>query len=105
MALEFEWDSNKERLNIEKHGIDFETAKMVFDDPFLLEEYDGEHSTILEERFRAIGRVSNSLTVLTVIYTERKRIRIISARIATKDEEEEYYHDGLLNIGTWSGIN
>ena len=91
MKLEFEWDSEKEVLNIQKHGLDFETAKYVFEDPFLLDLYDEEHSNVLEERYKAIGRAGNMITVLTVIYTERQRIRIISARVATKREEKNYY--------------
>ncbi|MBR5753140.1 MAG: BrnT family toxin [Clostridia bacterium] len=91
MTLEFEWDAEKEALNIQKHGIDFETAKFVFDDPFLLELFDEDHSTVFEKRYKAIGRAGNTLTVLTVIYTERQRIRIISARFATKREEKSYY--------------
>ncbi len=91
MTLEFEWDAEKEALNIQKHGIDFETAKFVSDDPFLLELFDEDHSTVFEKRYKAIGRAGNTLTVLTVIYTERQRIRIISARFATKREEKSYY--------------
>jgi uncharacterized DUF497 family protein len=53
-----------------------------------IELYDFEHS-IYEDRYIVVGRVDK---VLTIVYTERKdRIRIISARVATKEEEELYY--------------
>lgn len=94
MSLSFEWDAKKEQANIQKHGIDFETAKHVFHDPNMLDLYDEAHSTINEDRFIAIGRAGNSIQVLTVVYTERKSIRIISARNATK-REEEYYYDSF----------
>lgn len=71
----------------------FMTAK-VFDDEQSIEIYDEEHSTIDEIRYNIIGRVED---MLFVVYTERgERIRIISARLATKEEEELYY-DRLLH--------
>ena len=45
MKLEFEWDEEKERINIAKHGIDFETASHVFLDPNRMEYYDEAHSS------------------------------------------------------------
>ena len=63
---------------------------MVFEDPFHIELYDAAHSD-KEDRFLAIGTVLNVLVVL-VVYTERnQRIRIISARPATKKEKGLYY--------------
>ena len=89
MKLQFEWDEEKEKINISKHGIDFETASHVFLDPNLLEYYDGIHSFAGEDRYITIGFVED---VLTVVYTERvKALRIISARIATKKERAVYY--------------
>ena len=96
MAHEFEWDEQKEQINIKKHGIAFRTATAVFDDPFMVDLYDEAHSTVDEARYKAIGRAGNTLTVLSVIYTERQKIRIISARLATPREEEEYYYDSNL---------
>ena len=89
MKLEFEWDEEKERINIAKHGIDFETASHVFLDPNRMEYYDEAHSSGGEERYITIGHVEE---VLTVVYTERKNaLRIISARAATKKERMVYY--------------
>ena len=89
MGLQFEWDEEKEQINIAKHGIDFVTASHVFLDPDRLEIFDEKHSTVDEERYITIGLVED---VLTVVYTERiSALRIISARIATKKEKESYY--------------
>lgn len=95
----FEWDENKELANIRKHGIDFEDAKLAFGDPFLLKKYDEIHS-IAEDRYKLLGRVGQ---LLFVAYTEREgRIRIISARPATKKEKELYYgQNNKINTATW----
>ena len=86
--MKFEWDDEKNRANIAKHGISFPTATKVFDDPYYIELYDAEHS-IDEDRYIALGYVEN---VLFVVFTERKdAIRLISARIATEDERSYYY--------------
>lgn len=87
----FEWDEEKNKTNLKKHGIDFETAAFVFCDNDRLEYYDEEHST-LEDRFITIGEIKEVLIVLVVVYTERKEaIRIISARKANNRERREYY--------------
>ena len=84
----FEWDDDKNELNKRKHKIAFETALHVFDDPNRLERYDGEHSDY-EDRYISIGLVDD---VLFVVHTERRnRIRLISARIASKKERDNYY--------------
>lgn len=88
MELLFEWDIQKEETNIRKHGLDFETAKLVFLDENRLEILDETHD-LEEERYITIGRVH---AVLFVVYTMRKNVhRIISARVATKREERIYY--------------
>ena len=87
--MEFEWDAEKNKINIKKHGIGFEMAAKVFLDDKRIERYDAEHSSIDEHRYKTIGMVNK---VLTVIYTERKTaIRIISARLAEQEEIDEYY--------------
>lgn len=90
--MKFEWDSNKEKINIKKHKLDFSTAALVFKDENRLEFYDLKHSEN-EDRFYTIGEINEALVVITVIYTERQRdvIRIISARVATTKEREMYY--------------
>ncbi len=87
--LSFEWDERKNKSNIIKHGISFETAAHVFFDEYLLEIYDEDHSDYNEDCYIAIGIVEQ---VLYVVYTDREEnIRIISARPAEKDEERLYY--------------
>ena len=89
----FEWDEKKNAINKKKHGISFEMAVRVFLDEKRVEKLDLEHSTLEEERINIIGRVSDML-VLFVVATDRKgNTRIISARRAEKDEEEEYYEN------------
>ena len=81
--MKFEWDEEKNKINFQKHGIDFETAMLVFNDMQRIEIYDLEHS-FDEDRYNTIGMVND---VIFVVYTERKdNIRLISARIATKTE-------------------
>jgi len=90
--MQFDWDDEKEKSNIEKHGIDFSTAALVFGDNNRIEKYDELHS-INEDRYITIGRVSKVAVVVMVVYTEREALtRIISARLATKREEEAYYN-------------
>ena len=89
--MNFEWDTEKNKANIKKHGVAFEMAAKVFLDEKRIERYDAEHSSMDESRYKTIGMVGK---VLTVIYTERKTaIRIISARLAEKEEIDEYYKD------------
>ena len=86
--LKFIWDSEKDQKNYIKHGIYFEDAVRVFFDEFCIDEFDEIHSED-EDRYKIIGKVGK---ILVVIYTEREdRTRIISARLAEKDEQEEYY--------------
>lgn len=84
--MNFEWDEEKNKQNREKHGISFETAACVFTDPNVLIVSDPFED---EERWDAIGIVDS---VLFVVYTERTgdKIRIISARKATKGEINGY---------------
>ena len=83
-----EWDDSKNESNIKKHGVSFETAAYIFNDVNRIEAYDAKHSDT-EERYYTIGRVGD---VLFVVYTDRGEVfRLISARFATKREEEVYY--------------
>ena len=86
--LSFEWDERKNKLNKKAHGISFEDAMFIFNDPLKVILPDLFHSET-EERWLAIGLVSR---VLFVVFTERSEnvIRLISARAATKTEERLY---------------
>ena len=86
--LIIEWDDDKAAINYKKHGIHFEDAALVFLDENLIDDYDELHSDD-EDRIQVIGMVGK---VLVVIYTERgEKLRIISARNATKHERMKYY--------------
>ena len=87
--LIFEWNPQKADRNIEKHGVSFEEASTVFRDPLSLIIDDPLHSTA-EVRIVQIG-ISHKNRYLVVVYTERDdKIRIISARKATKNERINY---------------
>jgi len=88
--VNFEWDENKNRANIKKHGVDFHDACYVFADRFALNMPDDEHSDN-EERWLLLGASPNG-KILLVVHTERigDIIRIISARCATKNEQNIY---------------
>jgi uncharacterized protein len=86
---EFDWDPKKAKRNLKKHGVSFEEASTIFDDPDFISFLDEEHS-VDEERQITIG-MSIKARLLMAAHTERKRlIRIISARKATKNEEKFY---------------
>lgn len=85
----FEWDSEKAEINIKKHGISFEEVLPMFDDPLFWEQYDSENSTAEETRFFGTAKLYG-VVVIVSSYTERKRTRLISARIATSEEEKRY---------------
>lgn len=85
----FEWDGNKEKLNISKHDVDITEAESVFNDPFSITVADPDHS-IEEDRFIDIG-MSDKNRVLVIVYTERdENIRIISVGKAKPTERKIY---------------
>ena len=89
--MEFEWDDIKAAENARKHGVSFAQAALAFGDPFAVEWID-LRETYAEERIILLGM--SGTQVLTVAYTERaERIRIISARRATKNEQDLYYRE------------
>jgi len=91
--MKFEWDKNKEKINIRKHNVTFEQASYVFADQFALNKFDDEHS-IDEDRWIILGKSLNEVLLL-VVHTYRSDndteiVRIISARKATKKEKQAY---------------
>jgi uncharacterized DUF497 family protein len=85
----FEWDDLKAANTETLRGLSFEYAATIFDDPGALEIPDRRRD-YGEERWKLIGRAYDGL-ILSVIFTERgERIRIISARRATKRERQAY---------------
>jgi uncharacterized DUF497 family protein len=88
-VLRFEWDTAKSASNFEKHAVSFSEAMTVFGDPLEVTVRDPDHSES-EFRFLSIG-MSHLGRLLVVSYTEREeRIRIISAREASRKERREY---------------
>ena len=87
--LLFEWDPNKARRNFEIHGVSFDEASTAFKDTLSLTIHDPLHSDE-EDRFILIGNsYKNRLLVIVHLEVENK-IRIISARKATKKERKQY---------------
>lgn len=83
--MEFEWDINKEAINLKKHGISFVVAARML----LEKHYEARSDRNNEIRYLAVGEIENR--VIAVVYTRRgNKYRIISARKARKDEEARY---------------
>jgi uncharacterized DUF497 family protein len=87
----FEWDDEKAASNLRKHGVSFEEAVTVFEDPSALTFFDTDHSAH-EDRDRTYG-LSRNGRLLVVVHTERQHlVRLISARRATRNERAIYQH-------------
>lgn len=88
----FDWDDQKEQINIRKHGVDFWEAQTVFNDPLGREFIDPAQA---EERFILIGTSARS-RLLLVVYAEKNGdvIRIISSRRPTA-KEKKIYEEGI----------
>lgn len=83
------WDQDKANNNIKKHSISFEEAVTVFGEPLAVTILDPDHS-VGEFRFLTIGQ-SKSQKLLVISHTERENeIRLISARLASKQERKNY---------------
>lgn len=86
--LRFCWDDGKAETNLEKHGVSFETATYVFDDPMRLEQEDvfahGEYRNVVT------GEVDGMLLAVVYSSPEEDLYRIISARTATAHERKAY---------------
>jgi uncharacterized DUF497 family protein len=90
--IRFEWDEKKHSLNKRKHGVSFNEGQTIFADEngLLLDDPDHSHD---EDRFVLLG-LSSSLRLLVLSHTYRKGdaiVRIISARKATRSEQEQYW--------------
>lgn len=94
MDLVFEWDEEKNKKNILKHGIDFREAATVFEDPDK-EIFLDNRKDYKETKKIIVGKatISNTILILTVVITERGEIiRIISARKTNKEDTKQYYY-------------
>jgi uncharacterized DUF497 family protein len=99
--IRFEWDPVKARTNQRKHGITFEDAMHVFDDPYARFEQDHTGGPG-EPRWQAIGLAGGVLVIL-VVHTVREEggevIRLISARRATRKERDRYDETSAQDAG------
>lgn len=96
-TYEFDWDDTKAATNLSKHGVRFEEAMTVFNDPLAMTRFDAQHSDT-EERWITIGLATGATLTLvvhtySVIDAQHVLIRIISARHSTKREARQY-HEG-----------
>jgi uncharacterized protein len=92
--MEFEWDGSKAIANFKKHSVSFEEAKTVFNNPLAI-IFDDEVHSIDEQREIIIGH-SQQNRLLLIAFTERSdSIRIISARLATRQERDDYEQNAL----------
>lgn len=93
--MQFEWNEIKNRKNQQKHGVSFEQAKEVFDDPLHLSLLDKRFS-YFEERWITVGATQDTqlLVVANLFFSDsgEEIIRIISARKATNLERQQYEH-------------
>lgn len=94
MRYDFDWDPRKAKANARKHQVSFERATTIFRDPHLFSIPDEEHSES-DERWITIGLDENGILLVLVysfnkIVADSARIRIISARKATKKEAKNY---------------
>src|SRR5215831_7563916 len=90
--MRFEWDEHKNQQNLRKHDVRFETAILVFDDPYALTQRDWAFEN--EERWITVGAIGPG-SILLVVHTFCERqgeeiIRIISARAAESHERKAY---------------
>ena len=94
--MHFEWNQRKNQRNLAKHGVSFETARLVFDDPRAISIQDRHENS--EERWQTLGRIDRAV-ILLVAHTFREGeageevVRIISARKATPKERRIYDQD------------
>ena len=93
MNLEFEWDDAKATENYARHGVSFDLATKVFNDPFAVERID-DRQDYGEEHYIISGLADGE--ILFVAYTEREeRIRLISARRAIRYEQDDYFRHNI----------
>ena len=89
--MRFEWDEAKNRQNLAKHGINLETAALVFEDPYVLSDPDRVVDD--EERWQTIGTIGVLIVLVAHLWWDEdgeEVIRLISARKASSAERKAY---------------
>lgn len=87
--VKVEWEARKATSNMRKHGVSFQEAQTVLDDPLSLISPDRDHS-LGEARYRALGRSLDGRTLVAIFTESGPTIRILSARPATAWERRVY---------------
>ncbi len=87
--IEFEWDPQKEKINLRKHGVSFLTAAEIFDHP-MIEQLD-DRVDYGELRFVGLGQADGKIYRVVYTWRDERRVRIISAKEARRYEREEYF--------------
>jgi uncharacterized protein len=90
MKLKFEWHEAKAQANFRAHGVSFELAKTVFSDAFAVEQLD-DREDYGEERFVIVGMAEGNILLFVAFAERNDRVRIISARRVTQNEQDEYF--------------
>ena len=90
--MKFEWDLEKARLNRAKHDVSFEEAATAFGDPLSVTISDPDHSDE-EDRFILLGQTHTGRLVVVVLTDRGDKVRIISARLATRRERRAYENE------------
>lgn len=86
--MKFEWDETKRRINLQKHGLDFRDAHLVFtDDAFVIEDLHDDYDEI---RYVLQGMLEQFIVIVVFTVRDDEIIRIISMRKANKREQEHY---------------
>jgi uncharacterized DUF497 family protein len=88
--VQYEWDNGKAAENLRKHGVDFADAIAALEDPNRLEDIDARDD-YGEERVQAIGMAHGGILFVIVTLRDEALCRIISARKATRHEQDRYY--------------
>ena len=95
--MDFEWDDDKNRENIRKHGLDFADVWQVFDEPMVIEIDNREDYG--EERFMGIGFLKNFIVAIVFTEPQEDTIRVISLRKALKYERERFEKEIRNRLG------
>jgi uncharacterized protein len=93
--VRYEWDESKARANFAKHGISFTAAARALDDPRKLEFLD-DRFEYGEERIQSLCLYRGTVLFIVTVISGEDICRIISARKATRHEQEAYFQDGSL---------
>jgi uncharacterized DUF497 family protein len=94
--MQFEWDPDKARRNLAKHGVSFELSRRVWDDP--LHVVVADRIAAGEQRWHAVGLVGSTVVLVVHSYpdpADEERVRIIGARKATAGERKRYEQEGF----------